>query len=143
MMTGNPEKGGASKAEVVMKEVIKVVEKIVEVPQSISPEGLRGALARGYCHKLNENKELDSELIEAMALEVEEELKSPTQEPVKEPEAPTQEPMHAKGCVPGKPCVEECPLAPGPSPVKEPEDTTPASDQNDNPKEPEAGGGDL
>ena len=32
---------------------------------------IRGAMARGYCTKENENKVLDPELIEAMALEVE------------------------------------------------------------------------
>lgn len=32
---------------------------------------LRGALARGYCTKENENKEVDATLIEAMAQEVE------------------------------------------------------------------------
>lgn len=32
---------------------------------------LRGALARGYCHKENENKILDPDLIESMAQEVE------------------------------------------------------------------------
>lgn len=34
-------------------------------------EEIAGALARGYCSKENKNKVLDSELIEAMALEVE------------------------------------------------------------------------
>ncbi len=34
-------------------------------------EEIRGALARGYCHKENDNKVLDPTLIEAMAQEVE------------------------------------------------------------------------
>ncbi len=34
-------------------------------------EEIVGALARGYCSKENEKKVLDSELIEAMAIEVE------------------------------------------------------------------------
>ena len=31
---------------------------------------IRGALARGYCAKENSNKELDSDLLEAQAIEV-------------------------------------------------------------------------
>lgn len=34
-------------------------------------EEIRGALARGYCSKENENKELDSVLLEAMVPEIE------------------------------------------------------------------------
>jgi len=44
------------------------MEHIIE--QQKERAEVRGALARGYCTKENENKILDPELIEAMALEV-------------------------------------------------------------------------
>jgi hypothetical protein len=36
----------------------------------ISREELRGAIARGYCHKYNEEKELDPLLLEAIEEEI-------------------------------------------------------------------------
>lgn len=36
----------------------------------VSKEELRGACARGYCYKVNENKILDPELLEAIVEEV-------------------------------------------------------------------------
>lgn len=49
------------------------VPKLKELPDKKEPEWceLRGALARGYCSSSNENKVLDPDLIEAMAVEVE------------------------------------------------------------------------
>ena len=37
----------------------------------MTKEEIRGALARGYCSKENENKVLDPDLIEAMVVEIE------------------------------------------------------------------------
>ena len=37
---------------------------------------IRGALARGYCTKENENKTVDATLIEAMAVEVENSIRT-------------------------------------------------------------------
>ena len=113
-MSQNPEKSGG---EVKVVEKIVEVTKTVEVPQSIAPEALRGALARGYCDEVNENKTLDADLIESMALQVEAELKNPTTLP-----APTE--------VPDPP---EDPTPPTPDPE------APA----DNSTAPAQGGGDL
>ena len=67
---------------------------------------IRGALARGYCHPENENKELDSDLINAMVEEIaalEQGAQKPTTNNATAPVIPI-----AIGCTAEKSKCEQC-----------------------------------
>jgi len=72
---------------------------------------IRGALARGYCHPENENKELDSDLINAMVEEIaalEQGAQKPTTNNATAPVIPIAIGCPCIGCTAEKSKCEQC-----------------------------------